>query len=90
MVYNIADDMSVISWVSTVEGCPLSRVPLYDIEQSTQPPLMHLLATVVRCVCSSSSDSDSKKLECVASRGFLGTLGPSKREGREGGSGEGR
>ena len=45
---------------------------------------MHLLTTPFWCVRSSSSDSDSKKLECVASRGFLGTLGPSKeRKERE-------
>ena len=90
MVDNLGDDMSAISWVSTVEGCLLSGVPLYDIEQNTQQSLMHLLATVFWCVCSSSSDPDSKKLEWVASRGFLGTLGPSKREGREGKDGEGR
>ena len=90
MVDNLADDMSAISWVSTVEGCLLSGVPLYDIEQNAQQSLMHLLATMFWFVCSSSSDSDSKKLEWVASRGFLGTLGPSKREGREGRSGGGR
>ena len=55
---------------------------------------MHLLTTPFWCVRSSSSDSDCKKLECVASRGFLGTLGPSKeRKEREvkkrGGKGRG-
>ena len=25
-------ELSVISWVSAVEGCPLSRVPLYSLD----------------------------------------------------------
>jgi len=46
-------ELSVISWVSAVEGCPLSGVPLYYVALFTTGAIPHveLLTTVSHTTC---------------------------------------
>ena len=62
-------ELSVISWVSAVEGCPSSRVPLYILyltmeqgqsrqpQDARQPASLHLEASRQCCLCSLSTNS---------------------------------
>ena len=51
-------ELSIISWVSAVEGCPLSEVPLYCYHMPSCPDVfINKSRGIVRAVRSTFSDS---------------------------------